>query len=246
MRSICVVLRPGSSSVLPAGKNPLPSHPKGPPIHLSFVLPGGPPSASLGRTNSGAAPAALGAAPTAPSGRAPGAPPRAKPPPPLRISVPEGARSARPPASGASSLGEVAKRRSLPPRIPVSSAAPPSRPPSAAATRPSLRKAPKSSFSAGGYVAGRIARHFATAGQVAGAIFNDALEQRGLPTPLGPQVVPLPDTVVATVPEKPRPQPIIPLDPGIEEDNYSLFRDDGPLGPVVEGLCPFMESDMEF
>ena len=61
---------------------------------------------------------------------------------------------------------------------------------------------------------------------------------------MGPQVVPLPDTVVATVPEKPR--PIISLDPGIEEDDYSLFRDDGPLGPVVEGLCPFMESDMEF
>ncbi len=154
-----------------------------------FVLPGGPPSASLGRTTSGAAPAALGAAPTAPSGRAPGAP--------------------RPPASGAASLGEAAKRGSLPPRTPVSSAAPPSRPPSAAATRPSLRKAPKSSFSAGGYVAGRIARHLATAGQVAGAIFNNALEQRGLPTPLGPQVVPLPDTVVATVPEKPRPQPIL-------------------------------------
>ncbi len=57
-------------------------------------------------------------------------------------------------------------------------------------------------------------------------------------------MVSLPDTVVATVPDGPR--PIISLDPGIEDDDYSLFWDDGPLGPVVEGLCPFRESDMEF
>ncbi len=111
---------------------------------------------------------------------------------------------------------------------------------------------------------------------MAGAVFEDSLDQRGLPTPLGPQPAALPAAVVstacATIPsaegskapvwagEPPAPMEsddarvrdggeprlIIPLDPGIEDDGESLFRDDGPLGPLPEGLSPLRESDMEF
>ncbi len=42
------------------------------------------------------------------------------------------------------------------------------------------------------------------------------------------------------------PRFIVSLDPGIEDDGDSLFRDDGPLGPVPEGLSPLRDFDMEF
>ena len=42
------------------------------------------------------------------------------------------------------------------------------------------------------------------------------------------------------------PLPIISLDPWIGDDGYNLFRDDGPLGPLPEGLTSLRESDMEF
>ena len=74
--------------------------------------------------------------------------------------------------------------------VPVSSAAAVSQPPPKTGT--------KGQFSAGEYVARQVAAHFTTAGRVAGAIFDDALDQRGLPTSLGPQTVPPPATVVPT------------------------------------------------
>ncbi len=39
---------------------------------------------------------------------------------------------------------------------------------------------------------------------------------------------------------------IVSLDPRAEDDGEALFRDDGPLGPVLEGLSPLRESDIEF
>ncbi len=135
-----------------------------------------------------------------------------------------------------SSLGAAAKRKPLPPMVPVSS--------TVAASQPPSEKTPKKPFSAAGYLAQRAATHFSTAGWVVGAIFDDALDQRGLPTPLEPQLGSLPDTVASTVPDGP--QPIISLDPGIEDDDCSLFRDNSPLGPIMEGLSPLRESDMEF
>ncbi len=107
--------------------------------------------------------------------------------------------------------------------------------------------------------------------RVAGALFDDALDQRGLPTPLGPQPVALtrtatPSTIGSTAPvwaEGPtaplesresrvmgneEPRLIIPLDPGIEDEEEGFFRDDGPMGPIIlpDGLSPLREYDMEF
>ena len=42
------------------------------------------------------------------------------------------------------------------------------------------------------------------------------------------------------------PLPIISFDPGIGDKGYDLFRDDGPLGLLLEGLSPLRDSDMDF
>ncbi len=42
------------------------------------------------------------------------------------------------------------------------------------------------------------------------------------------------------------PLPIISFDPGKGDEGYDLFRNDGPLGSLPEGLSPLRESDMEF
>ncbi len=197
-------------------------------------------------------PAALGAAPTAPSGRVPKAPSTKARPPPPRISAPVGSYKPRP----------------APPKVPAARAR--------VASKPPARKQPKRQFYAAEYVAQRIAASLATAGRVAGAVFEDSLDQRGLPTPLGPQPASPPAAVVSTacttipsaegskapvwaeelsapmesddtrVQDGEEPRLIIPLDPGIEDDGEALFRDDGPLGPLPEGLSPLRESDMEF
>ena len=48
------------------------------------------------------------------------------------------------------------------------------------------------------------------------------------------------------VPDSEKPRLIISLDHRIEDDGEALFRDDGPLGLLLEGLSPLRVSDMEF
>ena len=195
-------------------------------------------------------PAALGAAPVTSSRSSSGSPVqpvgRVKARDPARLSAP--VKKVRPPP---------------PPRI--------STPVAMARSRPHPKKDHQRRSLAAETVARRIGASLATAGRVAGAFFDDALDQRGLPTPLGPQPVALPRAATpstsgstapvwaegSTAPLESResrvmgdeePRLIIPLDPGIEDDEEGFFRDDGPMGPIIlpDGLSPLREYDMEF
>ncbi len=195
-------------------------------------------------------PAALGAAPVTSSRSSSGRPVqpvgRVKASNPARLSAP--VRKVKPPP---------------PPRI--------SAPVAPASSRPRLRGDHQRRSFAAETVARHISASLATAGRVAGALFDDALDQRGLPTPLGPQPFALPhaatpSTSGSTAPvwaegptaplesnesrvmDDEEPRLIISLDPGIEDDEEGFFREDGPMGPIVlpDGLSPLRDSDMEF
>ncbi len=168
-----------------------------------------------------------------------------------------------PAALGAAPVRSVKPPLPPPPKVrPVRSSRPPPPPP------PKFGEVPQKQTPAAELVAQGIAAQLATAGQVAGAIFNDAVEERGLPTPLQPQPATLSITVGgpavsfgtrgpsaptaatfddAQVPVGGERKLVLSLDPEIEDDVEGYFQDDGPMGPILPGgLSPLRESDMEF